>query len=134
MRKTFKYRIYPTRKQARLLEQQLEECRWLYNHWLEQKRDSCKETRKAPTLYQQQAELPALKLERDGLNQVHSQVLQNVAVRLDLAFQAFFRRVKKQEKTPDTHVSRLMADTIASLSHKPLLAVSSKVVNSFCPK
>jgi putative transposase len=52
MRKTFKYRIYPTKKQARLLEQQLEECRWLYNHWLEQKRDSYKETKKAPTLYQ----------------------------------------------------------------------------------
>ena len=28
---------------------------------------------------------------------VHSQVLQNVAVRLDLAFQAFFRRVKAGE-------------------------------------
>jgi putative transposase len=29
MRKTFKYRLYPTKEQRRLLEQQLEECRWL---------------------------------------------------------------------------------------------------------
>jgi Helix-turn-helix domain len=31
MRKTFKYRLYPNnqQQQQRLLEQQLEECRWL---------------------------------------------------------------------------------------------------------
>jgi putative transposase len=36
--------------------------------------------------------LPALKAERSSLAGVQSQVLQNVAVRIDLAFQAFFRR------------------------------------------
>ncbi len=49
-------------------------------------------------MYAQQAELPALKLVRPTINNVHSQVLQNVAVRLDLAMQAFFRRVKSGEK------------------------------------
>jgi len=39
--------------------------------------------------------LPVWKLARPALNQVHSQVLQNVCVRVDLAFQAFFRRVKQ---------------------------------------
>ena len=34
------------------------------------------------------------------LREVHSQVLQNVAVRIDLAFKAFFRRVKAGEKKP----------------------------------
>ena len=98
MRKTFKYRIYPTGKQTRLLESQLEECRWLYNHWLAQKRDSYEATGKSPGLYDQQKELSALKVDRPALAQVHSQVLQNVAVRLDLALQAFFRRVKAGEK------------------------------------
>jgi putative transposase len=42
--------------------------------------------------------LPALKAERPALAGVHSQVLQNVAVRIDLAFKAFFRRVKAGEK------------------------------------
>jgi putative transposase len=32
------------------------------------------------------------------LAQVQSQVLQNVAVRIDLAFQGFFRRVRAGEK------------------------------------
>jgi hypothetical protein len=27
--KAFQYRLYPTKKQQRLLERQLEECRWL---------------------------------------------------------------------------------------------------------
>jgi hypothetical protein len=27
--KTFQYRLYPTKEQRRLLERQLEECRWL---------------------------------------------------------------------------------------------------------
>jgi putative transposase len=49
-------------------------------------------------LYDQQATLPALKAERPSLAGVQSQVLQNVAVRIDLAFQAFFRRVKAGEE------------------------------------
>jgi putative transposase len=36
-------------------------------------------------------------VERPALASVHSQVLQNVAVRIDLAFKAFFRRVKNGE-------------------------------------
>ncbi|MBS3904324.1 MAG: transposase [Simkania sp.] len=42
--------------------------------------------------------LPDLKLERPGLEEVHSQVLQNVVDRLDKSFQAFFRRCKTGEK------------------------------------
>jgi len=41
---------------------------------------------------------PALKEANPLLREVHSQVLQNVAVRIDLAFKAFFRRVKAGEK------------------------------------
>ncbi len=40
MRKTFKYRLYPNKEQQRLLGQQLEECRWLYNHLLAVRRDA----------------------------------------------------------------------------------------------
>jgi len=46
------------------------------------------------SLYDQQPYLLFLKNERPGLRSVHSQVLQNITVRLDLAFQAFLRRVK----------------------------------------
>src|SRR5262245_61100049 len=97
IRRMFKYRLYPTKQQQRLLHQQLEECRWLYNHLLAERRDRWEQRQESIRLYDQQATLPALKAERPALAGVHSQVLQNVAVRLDLAFQAFFRRVRAGE-------------------------------------
>jgi putative transposase len=97
MRKTFKYRLYPNNQQQRLLAQQLEECRWLYNHLLAERRDAWEQRGESVRLYDQHATLPALKAERPSLAEVQSQVLQNVAVRIDLAFKAFFRRVKSGE-------------------------------------
>src|SRR6516162_1417825 len=97
MRKTFKYRLYPNKQQQRLLERQLEECRWLYNHLLAERRDAWEQRQESVRLYDQQATLPALKAERLQLAEVNAQVLQNVAVRIDLAFQAFFRRVRTGE-------------------------------------
>jgi putative transposase len=97
MRKTFTYRLYPNKHQQRLLTQQVEECRWLYNHLLAKRREAWEQRSESVRLYDQQSQLPALKAERPMLAVVQSQVLQNVAVRLDLAFQAFFRRVKAGE-------------------------------------
>ncbi len=97
MRKTFKYRLYPNKQQQRLLDVQLEECRWLYNELLAARRDAWEQRQESLRLYDQQAALPTLKAARPALAGVHSQVLQNVAVRIDLAFQAFFRRVRTGE-------------------------------------
>jgi putative transposase len=99
VRKTFKYRLYPTKQQQRLLDQQLEECRWLYNELLAARRDAWEQRQESVRLYDQQATLPALKATRPTLANVHSQVLQNVAVRIDLAFHTFLRRVRTGEKT-----------------------------------
>ena len=98
MRKTFKYRLYPNKQQQRLLEYQLEECRWLHNDLLAARRDAWEQRQESLRLYDQQATLPLLKAARPALAEVQSQVLQNVAVRIDLAFQAFFRRVRSGEK------------------------------------
>ncbi|WP_053764463.1 RNA-guided endonuclease InsQ/TnpB family protein [Leptospirillum ferriphilum] len=97
MRKTFKYRLYPTRKQETLLHQQLEEGRWLYNHFLEHRKNAWEWYGVSLSHYGQQNTLPDLKKERPSLDKVYSQTLQNVAVRVDLAFKAFFRRVKHGE-------------------------------------
>ena len=97
MLKMFKYRLYPNKQQARLLEQQLEECRWLYNELLAARRDAWEQRQESLRYYDQATSLPGLKAERPSLATVHSQVLQNVAVRIDLAFKAFFRRVKAGE-------------------------------------
>jgi putative transposase len=98
MRKTYTYRLYPNQQQQRLLEQQLEKCRWLNNHLLAERRDAWQERRDSLRLYDQQATLPALKAERPTLAGVHSQVLQHVAVRIDLAFKACFRRCTAGEE------------------------------------
>jgi putative transposase len=100
MRKMFQYRIYPGKKEEQKLNDILEECRWLYNHLLEKRRAAYEQEGKSLTLYQQQATYPILKQEQPSLNKVHSQVLQNVAVRLDLAFQAFFRRCREGTGDP----------------------------------
>jgi putative transposase len=97
MRKTFRYRLYLTRKQEALLSRQLEECRWLYNHFLEHRKNAWEWYGVSLSHYGQQNTLPFLKKIRPSLETVYSQTLQNVAVRIDLAFQAFFRRVKTGE-------------------------------------
>src|SRR5215471_8459027 len=97
MRKTFRYRMYPTSKQQRLLHETLEECRWLYNHLLEKRKITWEQEGQNLTLYQQQETFSILKAERPSLKTVHSQILQNVAIRIDLAFKAFFRRCKSGE-------------------------------------
>jgi putative transposase len=94
VRKTFQYRLYPTKKQETLILKTLSECRWLYNHLLEQRKTTYEQSGESLSLYDQQSTFTLLKQQRPSLKIVHSQVLQNVAVRLDLAFKAFFRRVK----------------------------------------
>ncbi len=98
MPKTFQYRLYPNKQQRRLLDQQLEECRWLYNHLLAERRDAWEQRQESLRYYEQATNLPALKAERPMLASVHSQVLQNVVLRLDLAFKAFFRRCTAGEQ------------------------------------
>lgn len=98
MLKTFQYRIYPTSHQVHLLEATLDECRWLYNHFLEERKNAWEQDEGSLNYHAQAIRIPMLKAERPSLNSVYSQVLQNVAVRVDLAFKAFFRRVKAGEK------------------------------------
>lgn len=97
-RKAFQFRLRLTKKQKKLLQEMLDECRWLYNELLSQRKLSFEELEMSLTKYQQNMLLPLLKEERPSLEKVHSQVLQNVVDRLDKSFQAFFRRCKAGEK------------------------------------
>ncbi len=99
MRKTYKYRIYLTNGQRRILNRQLEECRWVYNQMLEAHEFAYENSLKR-NRYDLINLLPGWKESRPSLKLVHSQVLQNIAIRLDLAFQAFFRRVKEGADDP----------------------------------
>ena len=94
MRKTFQYRLYPTKSQLRGLEAVLEECRWVYNETLAQRKNLYELTGISLGLYDTQNFLPFWKEKRPALKTVHSQVLQQAQIRVDLAMKAFFRRVK----------------------------------------
>lgn len=98
VRKSFQFRLHPTKAQAKLLQTQLDECRWLYNELLSQRKLSHEELNISLSKYQQLMFLPLLKEERPSLKIVHSQVLQNIVDRLDKGFQSFFRRCKTGEK------------------------------------
>jgi putative transposase len=98
MIKTFKYRIYPSRAQVKKLEQTLDLCCELYNAGLQERRDAWKICRKSVSCHEQQKQLTEIKEVREDLCSVYSQVLYDCLVRLDKAFDAFFRRVKKGDK------------------------------------
>ncbi len=98
MLKTYRYRLYPTKKQKTTFRFTIKECRWLYNYLLEQRQLAYDECDVSLNWIDQQNCLPQFKKNRLSLVRIHSQVLCNVAVRLDLAFKAFFRRVRASEK------------------------------------
>lgn len=80
------------------MAEHLEECRMLYNHFVVDRQQAYKDREDLLSLYDQHKRLPFLKEDRPSLKQVHSQVLQNVAVRVDLAFQSFYRRCQQGGK------------------------------------
>jgi len=98
VRKACEFRLQLTKKQERLLLLHLEVCRWLYNELLSQRKLAYEELGITLTKYQQLMFLPELKLEKPELDQIHSQILQNIVDRLDKAFEGFFRRCKLKEK------------------------------------
>jgi putative transposase len=97
-RESFRYRLYPSNRQAELLDGQLALCCELYNAALQERRDAWKLERKSIGFRQQSDQLPETKSERSDLAEVYSQVLQDVLHRVDKTFQSFFRRVRRREK------------------------------------
>ncbi len=97
MLKAYQYRLYPTKAQITRLNQTLEICRKVYNNTLVLRRNSWKYDQKSLSLFDTNKELTQWKKKFPELKTVFSQVLMNVQVRVDLAYKAFFRRVKSGE-------------------------------------
>ena len=97
MPKTYKYRLYPSASQKSALLSVLEECRWLYNTFLAERKALWEQEQKSLGLYDQINTIKEFRAKRPSLALVYSQTMQNVAVRIDLAFKAFFRRVRLGE-------------------------------------
>src|SRR5882724_6718216 len=94
MQKTaLKFRLYPTRAQQTLLEETLCICRDVYNSFLHWRKYDYEVHGTSPSYYEQKKVLPVWKESHPELSRVHSQVLQNVCKRVDLAYQAYFKRL-----------------------------------------
>ncbi len=97
MLKALRYRLYPTKAQASQLAWTLGTCRQVYNSLVNDRKFQYEVNGKARSWVEQKRSITAWKPNHPELSDVHSQVLQDVSKRVDLAFQAFFRRVKAGE-------------------------------------
>lgn len=98
IRKTFKYRLNPTKHQVWLLENTLDICRCVYNKTLETRKNAWETKKTHLSRYDTFNLLPKWKEGDSRLKDAHSSLLQNALARLDIAFNDFFNRIKKGEK------------------------------------
>jgi putative transposase len=122
VRKAFKFRLYPNKEQEQKLFWTLARCRELYNAALSERKDAYQAHQrvtvsqnqetgqvvaammvapqrvKSVSYYEQKRDLVEIKTElREEYQDIHSQVLQDVLLRLKRAFDNFFRRIENGE-------------------------------------
>ena len=97
MFKAYKFRIYPTKSQRTKMERTLDLCRWTYNQTLAYRKDAWEKEGKSVSKYETHNLIHVLKRDKPELKKVYAQTLQDVQERVDLAFKAFFRRVRARE-------------------------------------
>ena len=93
VRKTIKFRLYPTKPQESLLKEVLGTCRDVYNSMLHWRKFDYDVLGVSPSYYDQKKALPLWKKIHPELNDVYSQVLQDVCTRVNLAYQSYFDRL-----------------------------------------
>jgi putative transposase len=97
VRKAFKYRLYPNRSQAEVLDAMLETHRRLYNSALKERREVY-EAEGQPVSYEEQSgKLKEARKSNPYLARTNFSSTQATLRRLDRSFKAFFRRVKAGE-------------------------------------
>ena len=98
LKRSFRYRIYPTVRLRLALEAQLGFACQLYNAALEQRRYEWRGRHRSVSLYDQFRELTAVRAASMGPADMNCSAMRDPLRRLDLAFAAFFRRVKAGTK------------------------------------
>ena len=88
--RAYKYRLYPNRTQQCKLWEDANAMNRLYNYFLAQRADAYEKDETSIGRKHQQAELTEIKKD-SNLKEIHSQVLQQVTLRLDNTFRAFFK-------------------------------------------
>jgi putative transposase len=97
-RKTYHFRLYPTSRQIKVLQDWLGLCCDVCNAALDERRSAYRMAGISLSYAHQCAELPACKEVRPELGAVPAQVLQDAVKRVDRAYDDFFRRVEEGQK------------------------------------
>jgi len=96
LRKSYRYRLFPNKAQAILLNKHFGSARMIYNWALAEKTRSYQETGTSLTRYQLQEQLPEMKrIDKPWLSEVNAQSLQASLLNLDRAFLNFFKHKMK---------------------------------------
>lgn len=97
--KSYKFRIYPDKEQEILLSKHFGACRFVFNHYLNKRKETYLEDKKSLNYYDNANDLTLLKKNGDyiWLKEINSQSLQSSLRNLDSSYMRFFR---KQSKFP----------------------------------
>lgn len=95
--RTFQYLLLPTQQQQEKLWTHANKMNFTYNYFLSQRIENYKKKIKT-TRSDQQTELIDLKNKDSILKEIHSQVLQQVTLRLDNSYKNFFQRIKNKSE------------------------------------
>lgn len=98
MLRTYRYRLYPSRAQEQNLWRVLDACRGLHNMALAERKHAYQLEGRSVSKADLYALAKHYRQTFPHADQVFSQTAQSVIEQVDLAFQAFFRRVKAGEK------------------------------------
>src|SRR3989442_4034818 len=98
LRRTYRYRIYPTVRLRLALEAQLGFACQLYNAALEQRRYSWRGRHRSVTLYEQFRELTAVRAAGLGPGKINCSAMAEPPHRLDRALAAVFRPVEARDQ------------------------------------
>ena len=91
MKKAYKFRIYPTKKQKETIAKTFGCCRFVYNHYLDARIKLYEESKETLTYNKCANDLTQLKKELEWLKEVDSTALQSSLKDLDMAYQKFFK-------------------------------------------
>lgn len=96
--KGYKVRIYPNKEQQQSFIQTIGACRWVFNHFLEEKREYYLANKKSLTYGVTSSQLTQLRKDIDWLGDIQFQPLQQSLRLLDTAYSNFFRKTHRFPK------------------------------------
>jgi putative transposase len=101
--KAYKFRIYPNKEQATLIQKTFGCTRYVYNYYLAKRKDAYEERKETLSYIACSADMTTLKKQTEWLKEVDATALQSSIRDLDEGYQNFFRRVKNGEKPGYPH-------------------------------